>query len=210
MHFIFSDNQAISAAGLRLYVQQLFGAVPTVAARTKRELLAALEQAPEATVLLDYALFDFTGIENLLIYMRRFPLSHWLLLAGSLSEAFVRQIAAEPTATLVRKEDDDEELRAALRYAAEGTAYRSAYFRNLLAHDPTRDDAGLTRVEQEVLRLIAEGKSSKDIAALRHSSVHTIVTHRKNIFRKLGVNNVYEAARYALRAGLISPVEYYI
>ena len=52
--------------------------------------------------------------------------------------------------------------------------------------------------------------SVKEIAAERTSSVHTIITHKKNIFRKLEVNNVYEATKYALRAGLVELVEYYI
>ena len=54
------------------------------------------------------------------------------------------------------------------------------------------------------------GKTVKEIADLRNSSVHTIITHEKNLFRKLEVNNVYEATKYALKAGLIELVEYYI
>ena len=61
-----------------------------------------------------------------------------------------------------------------------------------------------------ILKLIAHGKSVKEIAKERISSIHTIITHKKNIFRKLGVNNVYEATKYALRAGLVDMVEYYI
>ena len=50
----------------------------------------------------------------------------------------------------------------------------------------------------------------KEIAAERNSSIHTITTHKKNIFRKLQINSVYEATKYALRAGLLEMVEYYI
>jgi len=52
--------------------------------------------------------------------------------------------------------------------------------------------------------------TTKEIAEKRFSSFHTINTHRKNIFRKLGVNNVHEATKYALRAGLVDSAEYYI
>lgn len=58
--------------------------------------------------------------------------------------------------------------------------------------------------------MIARGKSVKEIAAERFSSTHTIITHKKNIFRKLGVNNVYEATKYAIRAGIVEMMEYYI
>jgi DNA-binding NarL/FixJ family response regulator len=68
----------------------------------------------------------------------------------------------------------------------------------------------LTTTEVEILRLIARGLSVKEIAQERVSSIHTIVTHKKNIFRKLQVNNVYEATKYALRAGLVEMVEYYL
>ena len=58
--------------------------------------------------------------------------------------------------------------------------------------------------------LIALGMTTKEIAEKRFSSFHTVNTHRKNIFRKLGVNNVHEATKYALRAGLVDSAEYYI
>ena len=83
----------------------------------------------------------------------------------------------------------------------------------LLAPQPQQTMAGrdqLTATEKDVLRLIALGKSVKEIAAERNSSIHPITTHKKNIFRKINVNTIYEATKYALRAGLVEMVEYYI
>jgi DNA-binding CsgD family transcriptional regulator len=57
---------------------------------------------------------------------------------------------------------------------------------------------------------MALGKTTKEIASKRHVSVHTIMTHRKNIFRKIEVNNVHEATKYAMRAGIVDMAEYYI
>ena len=68
----------------------------------------------------------------------------------------------------------------------------------------------LTLTEKEILREIALGKTAKEIAVLRHISTHTVVTHRKNIYRKLEVNNSQEAAGYALRAGIIDASDYNI
>jgi DNA-binding NarL/FixJ family response regulator len=68
----------------------------------------------------------------------------------------------------------------------------------------------LTASEQLVLHEIAKGKTTKEIAFERNLSFHTINTHRKNIFRKLEVNNVHEAIKYALRTGIIDLTEYYI
>ena len=68
----------------------------------------------------------------------------------------------------------------------------------------------LTETEKEIVKAIAQGKTTKEIASERFSSIHTITTHRKNIFRKLGINTAHEATKYALRAGLIDSSEFYI
>ena len=72
------------------------------------------------------------------------------------------------------------------------------------------EDAHLTLTETEILKDIALGMTTREIAEKRFSSFHTVNTHRKNIFRKLGVNTVHEATKYALRAGLVDSAEYYI
>lgn len=74
----------------------------------------------------------------------------------------------------------------------------------------TEEENRLTPTETEILRDIALGLTTREIAEKRYSSFHTVNTHRKNIFRKIGVNNVHEATRYALRAGLVDSAEYYI
>jgi DNA-binding CsgD family transcriptional regulator len=68
----------------------------------------------------------------------------------------------------------------------------------------------LTATEKEILKEIAMGKTTREIATQRFVSVHTIMTHRKNIFRKLEVNNVHEATKFAMRSGLVDMAEYYI
>lgn len=73
-----------------------------------------------------------------------------------------------------------------------------------------QEENRLTPTETEILRDIALGLTTREIAEKRYSSFHTVNTHRKNIFRKIGVNNVHEATRYALRAGLVDSAEYYI
>lgn len=74
----------------------------------------------------------------------------------------------------------------------------------------TQEENRLTPTETEILRDIALGLTTREIAEKRYSSFHTVNTHRKNIFRKISVNNVHEATRYALRAGLVDSAEYYI
>jgi DNA-binding NarL/FixJ family response regulator len=97
-----------------------------------------------------------------------------------------------------------------------GRRYICNYVSNILLDvskrngDIKRQENKLTITEQEILREIALGKTTKEIAAQRFVSSHTIMTHRKNIFRKLSVNNIHEATKYAMRAGIVDMAEYYI
>ena len=82
----------------------------------------------------------------------------------------------------------------------------------IINHQQEEDErpSVLTSTEIEIVKAIAQGKSTKEIANERFSSIHTITTHRKNIFRKLGVNTAHEVIKYALRAGLVDSSEFYI
>ena len=106
-----------------------------------------------------------------------------------------------------------EEIEAALQYAVDSERFICHRITNLLLSKKVmaeKQDSILTSTEQEILKLIALGRTTKEIASERFSSTHTIITHRKNIFRKLAVNNVHEATKYALRAGIVDSAEYYI
>ena len=94
----------------------------------------------------------------------------------------------------------------------EATVYVSLFGQEEERKEEKKEKRGssLTVTECEILKLMALGKTTKEIAAERFLSVYTVMTHRKNIFRKLEVNNVYEATKYALRAGIVDAVEYYI
>lgn len=133
------------------------------------------------------------------------------MFSNELSEVFLRQITAQTQVSIILKDNTIQEIETALRSACNGGAYLCNHVKAILATaaEPVEKES-LTPTEIEVLRLIAQGKTVKEIAAARFSSNHTIITHKKNIFRKLGVNSVYEATRYAIRAGIADPLEYYI
>ena len=100
----------------------------------------------------------------------------------------------------------------ALRYAVGRRRFLCQHAMQMLLSQPDEKPVTpLTNAECDILRDIALGMTTKEIAQKRVSSFHTVNTHRKNIFRKLNVNNAYEAAvRYALRAGIVDAAEYYI
>lgn len=206
---VLADNQDLTRAGIETYARRA-GYGPAVQAADKKALAACQTAAPRAVVVLDYALFDLTSPEHLLIFVSRFPDAQWLLLSAELGENLLRLFAAEPRVGFVLKDCGEGELVSALVAAAQGKRHICTAVKERLAAPAHQSQEVLTAAEREVLRLIAAGHTAKDIAELRHSSVHTIVTHKKNIFRKIEVSNVHEATRYALRTGIADPIEYYI
>ena len=183
-------------------------------AADKTELIEQLKQHGDAIVVLDYTLFDINDIEELEILHERFPLAKWILFSFDLSSDFVRRaIAMSSLFSVLLKDSPLSEIRECLRYAARGQRYICQRMAEILlapAQDRMAEDIRLTRTETEILKDIAQGMTTREIAERRFSSFRTVNTHRKNIFRKLGVNTVHEATKYALRAGLVDSAEYYI
>ena len=209
---IVADNQAITNAGIKRFAQQVLNVSRLDDAHNKRELVELLTASPDTIAVLDYTNFDFRDIEDFLILHNRFPQTTWILFSTILSEQFLRRVAAEENVSIILKDCDAHEICDALSGASNGVQYLCQQVKTLLSTAPQHQElaGSLTPTEIEVLKLIAQGNSVKEIAAKRVSSVHTITTHKKNIFLKIGVNNVYEATKYALRAGLLELMEYYI
>lgn len=211
---ILADNQDITRAGLLYFLNQTAGEMRVEEAFSKKELLAELTASPEALVLLDYTLFDLTGPDNLLNLSARFKHAHFLLFSEELSEDFLRSVVPGcESISILFKDAMQDEIQAALNLTLKQERYLSTRATNLLLGkrvSATTKENVLTTTEQDILKLLALGKTTKEIAQERFSSVHTITTHRKNIFRKLEVNTVYEATKYALRAGVVDAAEYYI
>lgn len=210
--FVIADNQDITRMGMRAYITAFAEEVHILEAATKKELMRILAEHPDGIVILDYTLFDLQSVDELLIIARRFPDARWILFSSELGEQLIRRLSVESAVSMILKENVGEEIRTALACAVRHERFLCHQITNLLLIrvEQPQPQSLLTATEIEVLKLIARGKSVKEIAAERVSSIHTIITHKKNIFRKLDVNNVYEATKYALRAGLVDMVEYYI
>ena len=197
-----------------MHVCDSLGDMPYRQAADKTELIEQLKIYGDAVVVLDFTVFDINDIDELEILYERFPSVRWILFSFDLSSDFVRRaIATSSQFSVLLKDSPLSEIRDCLRYAARNQRYICQRMTELLLA-PTQDrmveDAHLTLTETEILKDIALGMTTREIAEKRFSSFHTVNTHRKNIFRKLGVNTVHEATKYALRAGLVDSAEYYI
>lgn len=208
---ILCDNQDITRVGLQWLCNEMKYNDIAFAA-DKAALATLLDEQEQAVVVLDYTLFDFASFDELLIWQQRFQSVQWLFFSETLTNDFVRLVvASSPRFGLILKDAPLPQIRQALYDALHGAPYLYAPLVQMV--DEQRQEverAKLTKTEMEILRDIALGLTTKEIAEKRFSSFHTINTHRKNIFRKLNVNNIHEATKYALRAGMVDAAEYYI
>jgi DNA-binding NarL/FixJ family response regulator len=183
-------------------------------ASDKAGLVQLLKEHENAVVLLDYTLFDFADEDQLLIVAERFPLSQWILISDELTPQFLRRVVyASHQFSIVFKDGLLKDILDALDAVSRHNRHISQHAMEVILNQRQENEnqpSILTETETEIVRAIAQGKTTKEIANERFSSVHTITTHRKNIFRKLGVNTAHEVIRYALRAGLVDSSEFYI
>ena len=213
MNYILADNQELTRFALESLLQQDEAAV-VYRAFDRAGLVALLKEHESAIVILDYTLFDFADEDQLLIVAERFALSQWVLLSDELTSRFLRRVVySSHQFSVVFKDGPLQEVREALQAASRHNRYISQRALEAIISQQQEEDeqpSVLTSTEAEIVKAIAQGKTTKEIASERFSSIHTITTHRKNIFRKLGVNTAHEVVKYALRAGLIDSSEFYI
>jgi DNA-binding NarL/FixJ family response regulator len=211
-NYIIADNQELTQFALESLLKKDEENV-VYRAYDKARLIELLKEHESAVVLLDYTLFDFSDEDQLLIIAERFSLSQWILISDELTPQFIRRVVySSHQFSVVYKDGPLSEVREALSAVSRFTRYLSqrALESIIIQQQEEENTSILTTTEMEIVKGIALGKTTKEIAAERFSSVHTVTTHRKNIFRKLGINTAHEAVKYALRAGLIDPSEFYI
>ena len=213
MKIILADNQDITRIGLKSICTSLNDVdIETVADKAGLVDLLKRENQP-SVVVLDYTLFDINDIDELQILALRFQQVQWVLFSSELTNDFVRMIVAVSNSfSVLLKDSSLAEIHDCLSFAVHHQRYICQRITDLLLAPAEKPEEriNLTRTEMEILKDIALGLTTREIAEKRVSSFHTINTHRKNIFRKLGVNNAHEATKYALRAGLVDSAEYYI
>ena len=209
---IMADNQDVTRIGFCHIISSLLTVEPLVV-HHKPALIETLERHPNAVIVLDYALFDLSDIETLFVLETKYPDSWWLLFSAELSDQFIKRIYLQTRhMSVLLKDCSAEELVVAWHDILQGRRYMSSSVSQTLLDSvqQQRLSAPLTATEKQILAAIASGKTTKEIAQERYVSTHTVVTHRKNIFRKIQVNNIHEATKYAVKAGLIDLVDYFI
>lgn len=170
---------------------------------------ASLEKKPDF-VILDVMLPNLNGTEILRRFRQELPDTRVLIFSGYQSPSLVRELLQAGAHGFVEKSAPLSELRKGIEIVASGGSYFGPEVALLLRDamaDPKSSDSGvniLTKREREILQLIAESHSTREIAAKLEISVKTAENHRTNLMRKLDLHDVASLTRYAINNGLIS------
>lgn len=182
---------------------------------TQRDLYKLLENVECGLLITDFANVDFDGIDDFKNIRKKYPQVAILILTNSITKTEFAGLTKCGIRNIIYKTTDKEELYNAIESALKGKKSYSDEILDLVldlnenkysAEDPKH----LTTSELEIVKLIADGLTTKEIAAQRNISYHTVNTHRKNIFRKVEVSNASELIMHAIKAGWINNIEYYI
>jgi len=162
----------------------------------------ALELRPDVVVM-DCALPGMSGLEATRRILEGRPQSRVLMLSMHPEETLVRQALEAGASGYILKNAIDLELGASIRRVAAGKTVLDPQLKRPASLKGERG-AALTPRELEILRLIVDGKSNKEIAAVLHLSANTVAVHRANIMDALGIHKTAELVVYALRNGLVN------
>ncbi len=178
-------------------------------ANTGKEALAAVEEVVPDVLVLDIGLPDMNGTEVAGWVAKRFPAVKIVALSGYMDRLFVEQMFKAGAQGYVVKSSGAAELLGAVRAVARGQSYLSPEAAHAMVKPLSAGSKSdmpplsvLGRREQEVLRLLAAGKRSLEIAEQLGITPATVDVHRRNIKLKLGLHSTAELTRYAIREGL--------
>ena len=213
VRIILADDHNILRDGMRLLLERQPGFEVVGEARDGREIVdLAREQRPDVIVM-DIAMPNMNGIEATRRIVETRPETGIVILSMHYDESYVlRSLKAGAKAYLL-KDALKAELIAAIRAVSEGRSFFSPKISRVLQEDYIealgRKDADdsyelLTGREREILQLVAEGKTNKEIASILNVSMYTVDTHRTHILQKLNLHSVPELILYAVRKGIIS------
>jgi DNA-binding NarL/FixJ family response regulator len=210
IHVLLVDNHTLVRAGLRALLQNIQGIQVIAEAGDGREALRLIANHQPDLVLLDIAMPEMNGLEAAAHIVKEFPLVRVIILSMYANEEYVLQALRIGAMGYLLKDADINELELALRSIYRGETYLSPavskhvvtnYLRRVGNESSSLEQ--LTSRQREILQLIAEGKTTKEIAQILYISVKTVETHRMQLMKRLEIYDVAGLVRYAIRMGLL-------
>jgi DNA-binding NarL/FixJ family response regulator len=212
IRILLCDDHAVIRRGLRLLLEQQDDFEVVGEASDGREAVNLAEALKPDIAVLDITMPNLNGIEAARQISAKQLGTAIIVLSMHADESFVLKALKAGARGYVLKEAPESELIKAVRALAEGKSFFSPAVSRMLVEDYVRhlqdkdlEDSYelLTAREREILQLIAEAKSNKDIASILNLSLYTVETHRSNIMEKLNLHSVPELILYAVRKGVI-------
>lgn len=209
LRLLLADDHTLVRAGLRALLDGIPGACVVAEADTGEQAVAqALEQRPDI-VLLDITMPGMNGLQAAERIMKALPATRAIILSMHASEEYVTQALKLGVSGYLLKDAATYELQAALEAVAAGQTYLSPRVTSRLVesrvrHPEAAPEPVLTPRQVEVLRLLALGRSVKEIAYELELSAKTVETYRAQVMERLGMRDLASLVRYAIRTGLVS------
>ena len=211
IRIVLADDHQLVRAGIRALLEQISGVKVVGEAGEGREILNVIQETKPNIALLDIGMSGLNGLDAAAQIRKDFPDVKVIILSMHSTEEYVMQAMKIGVAGYLLKDSATEELEMAVRSVANGEHYLSPFISKQVLTDYRHrlnreedESVKLTTRQREILQLIAEGKSTREIAELLHISVKTIETHRSQLMDRLDIHDLAGLVRYAIRIGLIS------
>jgi DNA-binding NarL/FixJ family response regulator len=213
------DDHVLVRAGINSLLQTIDGVEVVAQASNGAEALQLVAEHRPDVILMDIAMDIMNGLEATAEIQRGFPQTKIVILSMYLNEAYVEQALRAGASGYLLKDSETEEIELALATVASGELYlgprvrkqlvesylrRSPDVPNGLSKMPAKASIELTARQREVLKHIAEGWSTKEIAQRLGISPKTVEAHRTQLMERLGIRDIPGLVRYAIRVGLVT------
>ena len=212
IRILLADDHTIIRSGLKLLLEQQPDFKVIAEANDGREAVQSVAANHPDVAVLDIGMPHLNGIEATRQIISLEPAVQVVILSMHSDEGYVLRALKAGARAFILKNSAESDLIRAIRTVNEGKSFLSPAISKLLLADYVRqvqeksvEDSYelLTTREREVLQLLAEGKSNKDVAGILNLSLHTVETHRGNILQKLNLHGTPELILYAVRKGII-------
>ena len=208
-----ADDHTVMRSGLRVLLQREPWFEVVGEASDGRQAVELVDREKPAVIVMDVAMPNLNGIEAARQITAKYPATAVIVLSMHSDESYVLRALKAGARGYLLKDSAEADLIQAIRTVHDGKSFFSPAISHMLVEDNVRqmerrgvEDTYelLTTREREILQLLAEGKSNKDVANLLNLSLYTVETHRGNILQKLNLHSVPELILYAVRKGVIS------
>jgi two-component system, NarL family, response regulator NreC len=209
---LLADDHGVVRKGLRFLVEQEEDITVVGEAGDGREAVRMAKDLQPDVIVMDIAMPQLNGIDATAQALKASPGSGVLILSMHSDESYILRSLEAGARGYILKDNAEEHLVQAIRVVAQGKPFFSPviaqtlledYMRNLQQKGQQDSYSLLTDREKQVLQLLAEGRSNKDVAQLLDLSVYTVETHRTRIMQKLNLHNTAELVLYAVRKKII-------